>query len=416
MTSTYNTRQLEPPSQAPQLGSELFNLKVMRFPQPSLKTNANVIGMLNEGELLADERAAEGHTYHTCDSISSALGLVSERKKVYLGENSRMCVIITHNSNYAVSSVGVRIEVQTQKSRQILVDSMQSPRDLNAGQTFDYFLDFKLTDPGENALVCCVFYRDEDNQIKNFQKFFRFAVDEPFRVDTKLIGELGGSDTCMLAQIALTNLSADNILIEDLSFGSKGSVVASEVKPDGTAPKTSLVKPQSVQCFGFRLNSSDQKDKRRGGELGSIEIRWRRAGHVGVLRTKSLHLPDNQKHPRCTLRAVGAPGSVFLESVFHVTLEVECFSPKPVHVRLSMTSHKHLSIIAAGRADLSCGVLSQGQKKRIKIALMPLALGIQRIAGFKLKCPNIGWSADYDNLHQVCVMKHGATAEEKKAE
>eukprot|EP00466_Bigelowiella_natans_P017061 jgi/Bigna1/83876/fgenesh1_pg.117_\ len=128
--------------------------------------------------------------------------------------------------------------------------------------------------------------------------------------------------------------------------------------------------------------------------------------HVGVLKTKALVNPHrSNENARCTLSIVEAPDKVLIERVFHTTVEIESKSARPLHLRLSIPSHKHLSIVPAGVSNYSCGVLKMNEKRRVKVALLPLALGIQKISGFKLRCPEIGFTADFDDLHQCCVMK-----------
>jgi len=286
--ASFNTRMLvSTASSSSSYSSELFNLKVMRFPQPFLKTASCVVSSLaaveedGSPQMALQTEHKSGTTYLDKGALSNALRLVAERKKVYLGENSRMCVIISHNSDRPVSSVGVRIEVQTQKSRQILVDSIKRPQNLAAGQTMDYLLDFKLTDAGENALVCCVFYRDEDNQVKNFQKFFRFAVDEPFRVDTKVTSV---TNITTIARLAITNLADDPIFIEALQFRNRENIAVQDLNDamfhnndndlgdtkqikdehgdalsssSSSSSSSQLLNTNAVSCFAFKLTKSN---------------------------------------------------------------------------------------------------------------------------------------------------------------
>mmetsp|Transcript_2075 Transcript_2075/g.3794 ORF Transcript_2075/g.3794 Transcript_2075/m.3794 type:complete len:419 (+) Transcript_2075:181-1437(+) len=410
--SSFNTRTLA--AQHASLGyGELFSLKVMRFPQPNLKTNECIAGSFSTNSQLPVNFG--GKAYYEAEGLCGTLSLVSDAKKVYLGEKSRMCVIISHNSKYKVSSVGVRIEVQTQKSRQILVDSMQSPQDLQVGQTMDYLLDFSLSDAGENALVCCVFYRDEDNQTRNFQKFFRFVVDEAFRLDTKVISP--GDST--LVQLAVTNQTEDAIFVESVSFRSS-LLNATEVtdlrlidchreKDHESHQKPSFtITPQGVFSHAFKLNV-DAKQHTGSSELGVVDIAWRRSGHKGFLSSSPIII-EKQQTLHCTLRVVQAPDRVLLESVFKVVLEVECHAPKAVEVHLTQSCHKHLSLVPAGLASQSCGVLKPKEKKLVTVSVLPLALGIQRLSGFKLSCREIGWASDFDNLHHVCVIKNNDDA------
>mmetsp|Transcript_23627 Transcript_23627/g.35450 ORF Transcript_23627/g.35450 Transcript_23627/m.35450 type:complete len:414 (+) Transcript_23627:66-1307(+) len=408
MPSTINSRfQPEKPMQ----NGELFSLKVMRFPQPYLKTNTNIMGKERGGITIAEYKAVPGDTYFKPSAISGSLGLVTDAKDIYMGENSTMCVIVSQNSESIVSNVGVRIEIQTETSRQIVVDSLQTSQDLRPGQTIDFMFEFRLSEAGDNALVCCVFYKDDDGLSRNFQKFFRFFVEEPLSVDMKMIEK----QRQKLAQVAITNLAQEPMMIESLKFQSQKGVKAVPLNDLGHSLYSEgmcRIKSQAIHNFSFKLLIDKSKlegdNESKGKQLGYLEVKWRRSGHFGELHTRPLTDTPVNKNLRASLTILEAPSRVVLETVFYVTVEIECRSTKPIKLRLSMMNQKHLSVIPAGVADFPCGTMKYNEKKNFKIGMLALAVGIQRLSGLKLTSKEVGFSKEFDNLHHVCVVKKSA--------
>eukprot|EP00466_Bigelowiella_natans_P017060 jgi/Bigna1/83875/fgenesh1_pg.117_\ len=91
-SATFNTRMLpNASSSSSSYSSELFNLKVMRFPQPFLKTGSCVVSSGVEEDSPQMALHKPGNTYLDNGALSNALRLVAERKKVYLGEDFWLC-------------------------------------------------------------------------------------------------------------------------------------------------------------------------------------------------------------------------------------------------------------------------------------------------------------------------------------
>ncbi len=413
MSSTENSRKTKEPL-AQGSGSDLFSLKVMRFPHPFQKACTSLVSRGVSGEPAVARRGmSQGYTYVEPTGITNELSLSAGSSRLFRGESSRMSVVISHRSQYTVSSVGVRIEVQTQRSRKILVDTMKTPRDLKRGQTLDYFLDFKLSEPGENALVCCVFHRDEDRQIQNFQKFFKFQADEPFDFATRVLSAGSGLSSA-LVQASVKNKTDDPCYIQSLSLiPGDGKAVCTDISTrSDPAERTQLmyIRPGETHTFAFRVDMSERQRQAVLGEngvvLGQLALRWRRMGNVCELFGPEVRLPGATGNTKdVTLRVVECPAEVHLERAFRVTVEVECLAITSLIVNLVLLSHRNVAVVPTGKADFSLGSLKPKECRRVTISLLPLALGVQRLSGFCLQCPEVQSKVQFDDFHRVLVLK-----------
>ena len=102
---------------------------------------------------------------------------------------------VSNFSGRTVTSVGVKAELQTDKTRSVLLDTTAAPQaSLPPGGRCDALVEADLKTAGPHTLVCSAVYTDADGERKYLPQYFKFTAANPLAVRTKArgAGALGG--------------------------------------------------------------------------------------------------------------------------------------------------------------------------------------------------------------------------------
>eukprot|EP00242_Pyramimonas_sp_CCMP2087_P011471 CAMPEP_0198224826 /NCGR_PEP_ID=MMETSP1445-20131203/98447_1 /TAXON_ID=36898 /ORGANISM="Pyramimonas sp., Strain CCMP2087" /LENGTH=170 /DNA_ID=CAMNT_0043904127 /DNA_START=250 /DNA_END=759 /DNA_ORIENTATION=+ len=84
---------------------------------------------------------------------------------IYLGESFCSYISVGNYSDHAVSSVGIKAELQTERKRVVLFDNSASPLPvLPANGRHDFTVEHELKEIGAHTLVCSTVYTDADQE------------------------------------------------------------------------------------------------------------------------------------------------------------------------------------------------------------------------------------------------------------
>jgi hypothetical protein len=105
---------------------------------------------------------------------------------IHLGESFVSYVSVANFSGRAVTAVGIKAELQTDKTRAVLLDTTGAPLARMApGERHDALVEADLKVAGAHTLVCSAVYTDADGERKYLPQYFKFSAANPLAVRTK---------------------------------------------------------------------------------------------------------------------------------------------------------------------------------------------------------------------------------------
>ena len=119
--------------------------------------------------------------------LGGALLLPQAFGAIHLGESFAAYVSVANFSARRVTLVGVRAELQTDKTRAVLHDTQATPAAaLAPGERLDVLLEADVKAAGAHTLVCSAQYVDADGERRYLPQYFKFNAANPLAVRTKV--------------------------------------------------------------------------------------------------------------------------------------------------------------------------------------------------------------------------------------
>ena len=119
--------------------------------------------------------------------LGGALLLPQAFGAIHLGESFAAYVSVANFSARRVTLVGVRAELQTDKTRAVLHDTQATPAAaLAPGQRLDVLVEADVKAAGAHTLVCSAQYVDADGERRYLPQYFKFNAANPLAVRTKV--------------------------------------------------------------------------------------------------------------------------------------------------------------------------------------------------------------------------------------
>jgi hypothetical protein len=125
-------------------------------------------------------------------AVSDLVTLPQSFGSIFLGETFTSYVIAHNESGEKVTNVVVKAELQMKaadKSRtMVLLSDADKPAtaELEPGASVDDIVSHEVKQLGVHILVCSVWYNVTGDERKFFRKFFRFEVEKPLDIKTKV--------------------------------------------------------------------------------------------------------------------------------------------------------------------------------------------------------------------------------------
>lgn len=213
-----------------------------------------------------------------------------------------------------VTNIVVKAELQMKSADKartmVLLSSADKPAtaELTPGASVDDIVSHEVKQLGVHILVCSVWYNTTQDERKFFRKFFRFEVEKPLDIKTKVYND--ENEIYLEAQVQ--NIMSTPMFLHRVQLQAAAAYTATDlnqIKPwsDGgndagnpevtsPAPAASLgerryLNSKDTRQYLFKLTPKDEDDPslRTNTALGKLDVMWRtNFGEHGRLQTSQL--------------------------------------------------------------------------------------------------------------------------------
>lgn len=430
-----------------------INLKVMRLCKPGFFFRLPV--PFEPGEQGASSLREDDY------GLSGTLTLPQSFGDIYLGETFSCYISLCNSAPITLSSVGLKVEVQTQLTRETLSDSSTAEASIASfapQQTLDRIIRYELKDVGIHILICSALYVDGSGEKKYFRKFFKFQVQNPLSMRSKthalaplneilvetqiqnstarvlFLQSVGFTPSADFEAVPLTHFEANVISAPRLagSPGTEGGVDAAALPPLNSSTvglpsfgQMAYLKAGDTQQYMYRLRGKQPAAQLRSvAALGRMEVVWKsQMGESGHLQSNAVQrkLPA----PRSVDVAVlSVAEHVLLETPFALTCLVTNTSSKELHLQLRFESQGqgngaqghggHGGLLIDGVSGRSLETLKPQASTQVTLTLIALEPGIQKVSGLQLFDTVSEQLHEVGPLADVFVTQRGVTCEALK--
>uniref|UniRef100_A0A7S0I231 Trafficking protein particle complex subunit 13 n=1 Tax=Phaeocystis antarctica TaxID=33657 RepID=A0A7S0I231_9EUKA len=401
-----------------------INLKVMRLCKPGFFFRLPV--PFQPGEQGASSLCEEDY------GLSGTLTLPQSFGDIYLGETFSCYISLCNSAPIQLSSVGLKVEVQTQLTRETLSDSSTPEASIASfapQQTLDRIIRYELKDVGIHILICSALYVDASGEKKYFRKFFKFQVQNPLSMKSKthalaplneilvetqiqnstarvlFLQSVGFTPSADFEAVPLTHFESKAMSAPRLagSPGTEGGGDAAALPPlKSTAVglpsfgQMAYLKAGDTQQYMYRLRGKQSAAQLRSvSALGRMEVVWKsQMGESGHLQSNAVQrkLPT----PRSVeVTVLSIADQVLLETPFSLGCLVTNTSSKELHLQLRFEPQGQGGLVIDGVSGRSLGPLKPQASTQVTLTLIALEPGIQKVSGLQL------FDTVSEQLHEV---------------
>lgn len=258
--------------------AEALTFKVMRLNRPNFWTAAPSSGL----SLLLDDSCM------TTVGNSSTLCFPAGFGNIYLGETFQAYISACNNGAQHLTRLEVRAEIQTGTKRLPLLDGQAANSLLPSfapRQCADFVVSHELKEAGVHIMICSGSYLEPSGEEKKVRQYFKFQVQKPLSVTTKL----HFLNNTILLENQIQNMTKAALSLGVIKFeptahySRQDLTIADPEHEPGDAKDVPLfgaetvVRPGDVRQFVFRLvprsgilNASDKASF----DLGRLEMAW----------------------------------------------------------------------------------------------------------------------------------------------
>ena len=311
--------------------------------------------------------------------LSGMLTLPQSFGDIYLGETFSCYISLCNAAPIKLANVGLKVEVQTQLTRETLSDSSTPEAAVASfapGQTLDRIIRYELKDVGIHILICSALYADASGEKKYFRKFFKFQVQNPLSMKSKTHALAPLNE--ILVETQIQNSTGRVLFLQSVDFtpsahfeavpltqfeakaqtaprlagtaaagggGGDAAVAAAAATLQSTGVglpafgQLAYLKAGDTQQYMYRLRGKQPAAQLRAvSALGRMEVVWKsQMGESGHLQSNAVQ------------RKLPAPRNVEV-SVVAVPDEVQLETPFPLTCLVANTSSKELQLQVRARA------------------------------------------------------------------
>jgi len=427
---------------------QLLVLKVMRLTRPSFFPTIPVI---------TDSRDLAGDTFLELmkqdigsdpSGIPLAIGpllvLPQNFGNIFLGETFSSYISVHNDSPAAVTSVTIKVELQTSSQRLTLVgiNGNSSQEALEPSNSIDDVINHEVKELGTHILVCAVSYVGPTGENLYFRKFFKFQVLKPLDVKTKFYNA-DSDDVYLEAQIQ--NTTFQPIHMEKVTLEASNLYEAVELN----APDEQQIVPADGKgrkyCRRNNMNHLDtrqylycltpKKDVLRDNALrgvtniGKLDIVWKtNMGEKGRLQTSQLQrMAQGYGDIRVTVDSI--PDIVHMGVAFELRLNVANCSDRTMDLMMALQNERQSrgpagtipasqssdssvvipnatspALVWTGLSNRHFGKLAPKSSLRLELSLIPRVPGLHSISGLRIVDTFLKRTYEHDEIAQVLVI------------
>eukprot|EP01132_Coremiostelium_polycephalum_P004912 gene4912-6123_t len=316
-----------------------------------------------------------------------ALGMTSmlqlQSGVIYLGEIFSSYISLNNHSQFDVSNVFIKVELQTTTQRITLLDSEQQPvPKFGPGFSSDFVVQREVKESDVNILVCEVNYTTPEGEHKKFRKFFKFKVMNPLVLKTRI----HSLPNIIFLEACLENATQGSLFIESIKFEPLDLFESHDISFESSIFSSDVVflKKGNSRNYLFKIipkNPNDLDTKNSTG-LGKLDITWRSyLGEIGRLKTALIQRKVNLEEIECILTNIP---KVELEKPFLVTAKILNKTNRILFPVFVLVRNKMDGIMINGHLP-KIGSLQPNTSINIDIEMFPLKPGMQQIVGLAVK-------------------------------
>ncbi|KAG6477746.1 hypothetical protein ZIOFF_061177 [Zingiber officinale] len=294
-----------------------------------------------------------------------------------------------------------KAEIQTERQRILLLDTSKSPvESIRSGGRYDFIVEHDVKELGPHTLVCTALYNDGDSERKYLPQFFKFIVNNPLSVRTKVrtVKDNTYLEAC-IENHTKSNLYMDQVEFEPSQQWTATRLETSEYSAEANSETRGLLKPPvliraggGIYNYLYVIKSTIEEfgqSKVDGSSiLGKFQITWRmNLGEPGRLQTQQIYgTPITQKD--IELQMLDIPPIIILERPFQVHLSITNQTDRtlgPFEVFTSPgISNDEKFVMVNGIQKLVLPPLEASNSNIFDMNLIATGLGVQKISGITI--------------------------------
>ncbi|CAH1756246.1 10527_t:CDS:2 [Entrophospora sp. SA101] len=305
---------------------------------------------------------------------------------IYLGATFNSHFIISNDSFQYARDISIKVELQTNSQRLLLIDTSTGPVSLlDPKKSCEFIIKHEIKELGIHNLTCLITYSTIEGERRLFTKFYKFQVLNPFAVKTK---------------VNKNNIDESN-QSKDLIKKSIDSI------PESIFGDGSYLNPQDIRQYLYMLTPKptiDDKTARSTTALGKLDIVWRsNLGETGRLQTSQLA----RKPPlldEIELSVISIPSIIELEIPFKLGCRLRNRTSSTLSVIISSIKNKTESVLISGISTIQLGELSPDAYIDFNMEFIPLSPGLQKITGIKITDIISNYTKEIDHFTDIFVL------------
>lgn len=441
---------MEGGTQAAKDKDQLLVLKVMRLTRPSFYPTIPVI---------TDSRDLAGDTFLQLmkqdigsdpSGIPMAIGpllvLPQNFGNIFLGETFSSYISVHNDSGSSVTSVTIKVELQTSSQRLTLVgiNGNSSQEALDPSKSIDDVINHEVKELGTHILVCAVSYVGPTGENLYFRKFFKFQVLKPLDVKTKFYNA-DSDDVFLEAQIQ--NTTFQPIHMEKVTLEASNLYEAVELngsdenqfrdKDDQLRGRrySRRTNMNHLDCRQYLYCLTPKKDVLRDDSLrgvtniGKLDIVWKtNMGEKGRLQTSQLQrMAQGYGDIRVTVNSI--PNIVCMGVTFTLSLNVANCSDRTMDLMMALQNERKSrglsgttpamdssdinvvipnatspALVWTGVSNRHIGKLAPKSSLGLELSLIPRVPGLHSISGLRIVDTFLKRTYEHDEIAQVLVI------------
>ncbi|GMS84600.1 hypothetical protein PENTCL1PPCAC_6775 [Pristionchus entomophagus] len=382
----------------PQNQEQLISLKVMRLSRgrlaPSSSPSLDHLDVMS----LSIEKSFQFDLNHHIP-LSEYLLAPMQFENIFLGETFSFLVNCINESEERVKEVAVKVELQTSSQRIQLNCGLNIPI-LESQSSKADVISHEVKEAGQHILVCSVTYQTEKGENLFMRKFFKFPVNKPMDVKTKLYNgeENAGFDVFLEAQIE--NISGMEMRLERVWMDSAPSYSSVPLQPQ---PLPVTLANREVLQVVFGLSSKIGAAVGEMTKIGRLDMEWKtRMGERGRLQTSHLEriVPGRGD---LTLKIDSVPSSVESQKIFPLQCTLHNCCDHSLDLRLQFDPFVSPSLVFCSPSGIALGQIPPKGTSTFTLHILPVNLAFQAISGIRVLDSFSKRVYEFDDIAQIFV-------------
>eukprot|EP00291_Cryptomonas_curvata_P023654 CAMPEP_0172173172 /NCGR_PEP_ID=MMETSP1050-20130122/12885_1 /TAXON_ID=233186 /ORGANISM="Cryptomonas curvata, Strain CCAP979/52" /LENGTH=325 /DNA_ID=CAMNT_0012844855 /DNA_START=813 /DNA_END=1791 /DNA_ORIENTATION=- len=294
---------------------------------------------------------------------------------------------------------------------------------LGPRQHLDYVVEHELKESGVHIMICTASYLDTSGEERKVRQYFKFQVQKPMSVTTKL----HFMQECLFLENQIQNVTKVPLHLDAVKFEPTLHYIREDLNDLGVDPAPPAPSPEAQVAAVLRgavapaaggraavpvpAHAADgvlDPHNQRMEELGRLEMSWRAAmGEPGPGRLHSLISMQQWKLPapvEVELTARVSPEAVSVGCPFEVEWRVFNKSDKVQRLTLELNMPLSAAVVPCGPADVDMDELLPREIRVIRSGLVALEPGLRAVPAGDVCVVNADTLARHPLAHDLHLL------------